>query len=378
VLESAADPAKLAFLKQGLHGKLVVVGLSASGTTDIKATPLSPSEPLVTLHANLASELLTGAFLPPSPGWASALYAACLVALAAGLYARLSIGAFLPAGVALILLCPVGNIGLYLLRVASLNLAAGTLCVALFVLALLADGLARSAGESARQRKMLSIYFSPTIARQILESGADIMEGRGVDLTILFSDIAGFTAMSDHMEPAEVQRFLGEYLDEMTACVFRNGGAVDKFMGDGVMAFFGYPEAPDADSVENARRSAVAGVRAAVDMQTAMLRLNDMWVRQGRQPVAIRIGVNTGHCIVGDMGSRTRRDFTLLGRNVNLAQRLEANCPKGGVLVSGRTRALVADHFLLTSAGRLKFKGFEQEMEAFTVDLPQGGTAGGG
>ncbi|MHC1700392.1 MAG: CHASE2 domain-containing protein [Humidesulfovibrio sp.] len=378
VIESAADPARLAFLRQGLKGKIVLVGLAASGSTDIKATPLAPAEPLATLHANLMNTLLTGSFLRQAPAWQSAALTVCFLALTTLLYLRLPIRAFLPVGALVTALCPAVVLGIYVGSGLALNITASTLACAAFVLGLLADGLARSAGESARQRRMLEAYFSPAIARQILESGTDIMEGRGVDLSILFSDIAGFTTLSDHLEPAEVQRFLGEYLEEMTACVFRHDGAVDKFMGDGIMAFFGYPEAPGVDSVENARRSAVSAVSAAVDMQAALKRLNARWRSQGRNEILIRIGVNTGHCIVGDMGSKTRREFTLLGRNVNLAQRLESNAPRGGVLLSARTAALVRDHFSLNEPARIKVKGFDQEVEVCSVRLPEGEDASGG
>ncbi len=375
VLDAAEDPARLAFLRQGLKGKAVIVGLAASGTTDIKATAISPAEPLVTLHANLLSQLLTGANLPQTPAWASAVFAALLLALCVALFLRLPIRVFLPVGLGLTVLCPAANIALFLGTGHRLNLTASTLAVGLAVLALLSDSLARTARDSARQRRVLEAYFSPSIAKQILESGEDIMAGRSVDVTVLFADIAGFTAMSDHMEPAEVQRLLGEYFEEMTACIFRNAGAVDKFMGDGVMAFFGYPETPGVDSVENARLSALNGVRAGVEMQAAVARLNRRWQEQGRRQMEIRIGLNTGHAIVGDMGSASRREFTLLGRNVNLAQRLEGAAPRGGVLVSARTAALVRDQFRLTDAGALTLKGFDKEEEAKTVDLPE--TTGG-
>jgi adenylate cyclase len=371
VLDAAADPARLAFLRQSLAGKVVLVGLTATGTTDIKATPLSPAEPLVTLHANLTSQLLTRSVLRPAPAWAAPAVFALFLAACALCFLRLPMRWFPAAGLGLAALYPAANIALYAATGISLSLAPASLGLFVFALALLAHGLMRAATDSARQRRMLEVYFSPAIARQILESGADIMQGRSVDVSVLFSDIAGFTAMSDHMEPAEVQRFLGEYLEEMTACVYNNGGAVDKFMGDGLMAFFGYPEAEGADSVENARRSALSGVRAAVEMQAALQRLNARWQAQGRQKIAIRIGVNTGHCIVGDMGSASRRDFTLLGRNVNLAQRLEANCPQGGVLLSARTAALVAGQFDLGEPYSLKVKGFDAEVEVRTVRLPE-------
>jgi adenylate cyclase len=371
LFEAAADPARRAFLRQGLKGKLVLVGLAASGTTDIKATPLSAAEPLATLHANLMNTILTKAFLRQAPVWISAAFTVCFLTVLALLFLRLPIRVFLPVSVGVTATCPALALGIYVGTGLALNLTATTLCCTAFVLGMLADGLARTAKESARQKRMLEAYFSPAIARQILDSGTDIMEGRGVDLSVLFSDIAGFTAMSDHMEPSEVQRFLGEYLEEMTACIFLHGGAVDKFMGDGIMAFFGYPEAEGVDSVENARRSAINAVSAAVDMQAALKRLNARWRSQGRNEILIRIGVNTGHCIVGDMGSRTRREFTLLGRNVNLAQRLESNAPKGGVLLSARTATLVRDHFPTSEAIHIKVKGFDQEVEVCSVSLPE-------
>ncbi|MBI5518472.1 MAG: adenylate/guanylate cyclase domain-containing protein [Desulfovibrio sp.] len=373
----SGDATRLAFLRQGLEGKIALVALAASGTTDIKATALSPAEPLATLHANLMSQLLTGANLRAAPAWASWIFAGAFLALAGLAFLRLPVRRFLLAGAGLVLACPAVNTGLFATFGLPLAMAGPTLSTAAAVLALLGHSLLRTAREAARQRRMLEAYFSPSIAAQIMESGEDIMAGRSVDLTVLFADISGFTAMSDHMEPAEVQRLLGEYFEEMTACVFRNQGAVDKFMGDGLMAFFGYPETEGLDSAENARRSALGGVRAAVEMQASLAGLNRRWKSQGRPQLAIRIGLHTGHAIVGDMGSRTRREFSLLGRNVNLAQRLEGAAPVGGILVSARTAALVGGHFPLQPVGPLRLKGFDQEEEALTVDLPGQEGAGG-
>lgn len=367
--EAAADPARMAFLKQGLRGKIVLIGLTTSGSTDIKATPLSPAEPLVTLHAGLTSGLLERSFLREAPPWVSWLAAILALSGAALLYLRMSLRVFMAAGLALILAYPGLSIGLFAASGIALSMTIPTLSLFVFISTLLAHGLAVTAGEAARQRRMLEVYFSPAISRQIMGAGTDIMHGRGVDLSILFSDIAGFTAMSDRMDPEEVQQFLGEYFEEMTACVFRHGGAVDKFMGDGLMAFFGYPEAEGLDSSENAKRSAIAAVSCAVDMQAAVKRLNHHWAEQGRQSIAIRIGVNTGHAIVGDMGSASRREFTVLGRNVNLGQRLESMAPKGGVLVSARTAALVRDHFPLSAPLQLSVKGFDREVEAYNVSI---------
>ena len=162
---------------------------------------------------------------------------------------------------------------------------------------------------------------------------------------------------------------LRDYFEAMTEIVFRHNGAVDKFMGDGMMAFWGYPEAEGLSAEDSVKLSALNAVRAAVAMQRAMRELNRKWQAEGREPLAIRIGINTGFVTVGDMGSRRRREFTCIGRNVNLAQRLESNAPKGGVLLSARTCNLVRDQFLVEDKGEIKVKGIEKPVQVYTVTI---------
>jgi adenylate cyclase len=141
--------------------------------------------------------------------------------------------------------------------------------------------------------------------------------------------------------------------------VFRYEGTVDKYIGDGLMVFFGDPE-PQPDH-------AVRCVRAAIDMQRKVRELKEKWEKEGGIPIQIRIGINTGEVVVGNMGSARRLSYTVLGSPVNLAQRLESNAPVGGIMVSRRTWELVRDHVLTQSLGEIKVKGIDEPMPVYEV-----------
>jgi adenylate cyclase len=226
-----------------------------------------------------------------------------------------------------------------------------------------------TARESALQKDVLKAYFSPKIIDQIMKS-PDVfsMEGSGQEVTVLFSDIVGFTSLSDNMHPAAVQHVLSDYMEAMTDAIFTHNGAVDKFMGDGIMAFWGYPEPEGADAVENLRLSASDAVKAAIAMQGKMKELNEKWAREGRKTLNIRIGINTGYVTLGNMGSKHRLEFTLIGKNVNLAQRLEGAAPGGGILVSDRTYSLVKDEVKAEKMPGLTLAGFGEEVHAYVIE----------
>ncbi|MDD4952847.1 MAG: adenylate/guanylate cyclase domain-containing protein, partial [Desulfovibrionaceae bacterium] len=366
VHDAAQKPNDLEYLQKKLEGRIVLVGLAASGSTDIAATPVSPAEPLATVHANALNTILGRAFIRGlGPGWA--LLAA--LGLSSGMWLawrRLGPGAFLAAGLGLVAAYVLLNLGLYAYLGLDLNLAGVALAGTVAWLALLGQGFVRTAGENLRQRRMLETYFSPQIARQLITTGG-ALKSASKDLTVLFSDIAGFTTLSDSLHPDAVQKLLMEYFEAMTEIIFQHQGAVDKFMGDGIMAFWGYPEDPAAGPEQNARLSALNAVRAACAMQAKMAELNAKWEAEGWKPLAVRMGLNTGYVTVGNLGSRSRLEFTLIGKNVNLAQRLESSAPEGGILLSSRTYGLVKDRIAARAMGRIKVKGIERPVEVFLV-----------
>jgi adenylate cyclase len=170
-------------------------------------------------------------------------------------------------------------------------------------------------------------YFSPDLAKQIAEHGEQVkLGGQKRDVVILFSDIRGFTSMSEKMEPDDVALLLREYFTEMVEIIFRHGGTLDKFIGDAIMALWGAPFASEDDADK--------AMRAAIDMQRKLVELNQHWEATGKPHIAIGIGINFGQVFAGNIGSEQRLEYTVLGDAVNTASRLCSKAGKGEIIVS--------------------------------------------
>jgi len=170
-------------------------------------------------------------------------------------------------------------------------------------------------------------YFSPDLAKQIAEHGEQVkLGGQKRDVVILFSDIRGFTSMSEKMEPDDVALLLREYFTEMVEIIFRHGGTLDKFIGDAIMALWGAPFASEDDADK--------AMRAAIDMQRKLVELNQHWAQTGKPSVQIGIGINFGQVFAGNIGSEQRLEYTVLGDAVNTASRLCSKAGKGEIIIS--------------------------------------------
>ncbi|HEV8322799.1 MAG TPA: adenylate/guanylate cyclase domain-containing protein [Myxococcota bacterium] len=209
------------------------------------------------------------------------------------------------------------------------------------------------------QLRRLERYVSGPIARRLLDGGRRELGVNRKNLTVMFTDIRGFTASGETMEPEELIELLNEYLREMTQLVFAHEGTLDKFIGDAIMVFFGDPlELPD---------HAVRAVRLALAMQRRMEELQARWFQDGKRPWGMGIGINTGYMTVGPIGSEHRMEYTVIGNQVNLAARLGAQAGPGETLITNRTLGAVRDLVEVESVGAVQAKGISHPVEVYRV-----------
>ena len=210
------------------------------------------------------------------------------------------------------------------------------------------------------ERKALERFLSSAIVEKILASPDQIrLGGDNQVATILFADIRGFTRLSEHMEPQKVVELLNEFFSEMTDLIFDNGGTLDKYLGDGIMAVFGAPLAKPDDP----RRA----TKTAAEMQRALAQLNEDWVKRGQQPLHMGIGVNTGPVTAGNIGSSKRMDYTVIGDAVNLASRLCSNAHGEQILISQSTFASLNGGLPTRRLDPIRVKGKEEPVDIYEV-----------
>ncbi len=209
----------------------------------------------------------------------------------------------------------------------------------------------------------LAKYLAPQVYNSIFTGRQDVeIVSKRKKLTIFFSDIADFTEITDSLEPEELTDLLNHYLTEMSKIALEYGATIDKYVGDGITAFFGDPES------RGVREDARACVNMAITMQQRMQELLFEWLDRGlEKPFQIRIGINTGFCTVGNFGSEDRMDYTINGSAVNLAARLESQAEVGGILLGHETYSLVKDTVLAEERDPLTVKGFAKPVWSYAV-----------
>ena len=209
----------------------------------------------------------------------------------------------------------------------------------------------------------LAKYLSPQLFKSILTGEqTDSIVAKRKKLTIFFSDIVGFTGIADRLESEELSALLNRYLTEMSLIAEEHGGTVDKFIGDAVVVYFGDPES------KGVQEDAAACVRMAVAMQDRVRELKQEWLELGLEDTFdLRVGINTGYCTVGNFGSEMRMDYTIIGREVNLAARLETAAEVGGILLANETYALVKDWVSADEGELLTVKGFSRPVRTFNL-----------
>jgi adenylate cyclase len=211
-------------------------------------------------------------------------------------------------------------------------------------------------------RSKMERYHSPAVIDEIVKgvAAADDDEVRTADVSILFADISGFTTVSETKAPEEVASFLSNFFSAAVDAIFAYGGTLDKFIGDAVMAFFGAPIPQD----DHADRAILAGMMMMARVEV----WNDERVKEGLPPVRIRVGINSGPAVVGNVGTEKRVDYTVLGSSVNIASRLESGVAKPGQLViSQHTLDRVVGSFDTEPLGEFALKGLQQKMPVYAI-----------
>ena len=346
-------------------GKIVFVGLSVSGLMDVFQTPMSGGVlPGIQYHASVADSILSNRFLRPAPSWSRVLVTLA-GALAIGLMSA-ALPFTVAAGGALAAALGWTGAALYAFdRGLWLAMAQPVLAIAF---ALFAGTAYRYFVEDAEKRKVSRLfgrYVSRDVYKQLIEH-PELAELGGArrDMSVLFSDLRGFTTITEKGDPEELVRQLNEYFSTMVSIVFRNGGTVDKFVGDMVMALFSAP----VDDVNHAD----AAVTTAVEMVRELGDLNRRWAEERRTQLDIGIGINSGDMIAGNIGSSAIMSYTVIGDNVNLGARLESLNKeyRTRIIISEATRGRLTRAFDLRPLGGVVVKGKTRPVDIFEVIVP--------
>jgi adenylate cyclase len=320
---------------QALKDRTVIIAANNAGTSDRHFTPYSrgllhfQSDQMIggEIHANIIETLLSGRFPRSLPAWIHWLYVALCIGLAAALFLRLSpaqsLGAALVIG--FVVLAPAYYLFLqdWLLPVGTVHTGVGVAFLAMLGLRLTGEEK-----ERARLKQMFGRYVSDDVVDTLLaDADRPDLAGEERHVTVLFSDIRNFTTISEKLDAHEVVRMLNAYFSEVCEPILQRGGMVNKYIGDAVMAVFGAPKSyPD-----HARRALAAAVEMVEVGKSFQTWMQEHFPDRGLPPFAIGVGLHTGTCVVGDIGSAKRTEFTAIGDTVNAASRLEGVTKELGV-----------------------------------------------
>ncbi|HXP75794.1 MAG TPA: adenylate/guanylate cyclase domain-containing protein [Stellaceae bacterium] len=349
--------------------RIVLVGSSAAGLNDLRATPVGATVPGVEVHAQAIDQALQGWFLT-RPDWTLGAEfsfiagAALILAVALPRLGAAAAGAF--AALALIVAWS-GAWWLYRSPHLLLDPAYPSLVILLVYGSSTIQGYLRSERARRQIKQTFSRLMAPALVEQLAAHPERLkLGGENRDMTILFSDIRGFTGIAEGLGPQELTLFINEFLQPMSDVVMTHDGVIDKYIGDCIMAFWNAP-LPDP-------RHAAHAVAAAKEMRRTLAALNGERERrataagQAFKPIRIGVGINTGECCVGNMGSHQRMEYTVLGDSVNLASRLEGASKTYGVdLILSESTAQQVPEEPLAELDLIRVKGRDRAVRIFTI-----------
>ncbi|MGH1378079.1 MAG: CHASE2 domain-containing protein [Alphaproteobacteria bacterium] len=361
------DPKYAQEAKQEVEGKIVLLGASAEGLKDLRSTPLRPFRPGVEVHANVVEQIIAGEYLlrPSITKGVEALF----IFITGLLFIILSsfIGVII-SSILFTLIIGVSSFGAYYVYV-NYGLLVDPVYPSLSVSVIFVSSIILSYARAEVRRKQIrnafGMYVAPAVMRD-LEKNPDklTLGGENRELTVLFSDIRRFTAISEGLSPEDLIDLINEFLTSMTDIVMHHGGTVDKYIGDAMMTFWNAPK-----DVENHERAACL---AALQMDSALAPINKRIKKRaeeaGKEPILLMagIGINTGLCAVGNMGSKQRFAYSALGDAVNLASRLEGQTKYYGVnILVGETTQSKASDLAMIELDLIQVVGREEAVRIY-------------
>lgn len=344
-------------------GKIVLIGPTAKGLGDSYLSPISEGVqmPGAEIHANNIQTIIENKFLRDQSGWSFWLTLLILATINVTLFAFLKVRYALPIALAemigMVIAGIIGYDGGVLLNVIYPDLLVLLCFIGVYLLRFILEQKERRFIEGA-----FGHYVNKEIIRQIIKNPELLkLGGDKREITIFFSDIKGFSTFSEKMKPEELVSLLNEYLGEMTDIILSNEGTLDKYEGDAIMAFWGAPIGI-SDHAKHACLAALAN-------QKRLAELREKWRNEGKPEIQVRLGLNTGEAVVGNMGSANRFNYTAMGDSVNLASRLEGINKEYGtdIVISESTYAQVKDDFICRELDLIRVKGKEQPVRIYEL-----------
>jgi adenylate cyclase len=359
---SAVDVLEGRVAQDKIAGRLVLIGTSATGLVDIKTTPVEPVMPGVEIHAQVLEAALTGATLT-EPNWAAAsefIAAILLGLLVIGFTPQLGAVALVVVGAVFASVLVGISWYCYIHYRLLIDFTYPLLSTSAIYLTLIFASFVREQAQRRQIRSAFGQYLSPALVEQLAHSPEKlVLGGEEREMTIMFSDVRGFTTISESYkhDPQGLTRLMNRFLTPLTNAILARKGTIDKYMGDAIMAFWNAP-LDDKEHQLNA-------CRAALDMLDRVEGLNKERAQEAEHgghvyiPIQIGVGLNTGICVVGNLGSDQRFDYSVLGDSVNLASRLEGQSKEYGfpVIVGSRTALAVKDRLAILELDFIMVKG---------------------
>ncbi|MEA2049743.1 MAG: adenylate/guanylate cyclase domain-containing protein [Campylobacterota bacterium] len=375
---SAADILDNSFDPKDIEGKIAIVGTSAAGLLDLRATPFESIYPGVEVHANVVDNILTQNFIA-KPSWMDGLNLAHIFILA---FVLLLLVAYLPLWLALVFIIAIFSADMYMIFTVlfEYGLILNILFPVLTIFASVISAMTLNYFLETKQSQAIKGKFASKVSKEVMESLIANSDENGFaainkEVTVFFSDVRNFTNISEAMPNAQVLiEFLNEYMDPMTDIIIKQHGTVDKFIGDAIMAYWNapgnVPNHPDKALIATMEQlHLLDDLNEKIKADERFVDVVNMSAKNGVEPIDIGIGLNTGFAVAGEMGSSQRSDYTVIGDPINLGARLESLCKyyNSKCNISNFTKERLTGDYIFRFLDLVTVKGKKEPIEIWQV-----------